>query len=108
MITAMMSLHAINLSTPPRRYSSLTHKPLSSPALQQLSVCRIFLSCEQELYNQSYTMSVIPFQHHYYCHAPFWVESFNYQLLMYVPKCVQFGTSTNKMRISLAIMDWVS
>ena len=37
----------------------------------------------------------------------FWVESLNHQILTYVPKRIHFGSSTFKMRLDLACMDWV-
>jgi len=36
------------------------------------------------------------------------MESFNQQLLSYVPKRIHFGTMTFKIRLNLACMDWVS
>ncbi len=41
------------------------------------------------------------------CRDTFWVESFNHQLLTYIPKRIHFGSSTFEMRMNLAIMDWV-
>lgn len=40
------------------------------------------------------------------CRDTFWIESFNHQLLTYIPKRIHFHTSTFKMRMSLALMDW--
>jgi hypothetical protein len=40
------------------------------------------------------------------CRDTFWVESFNHQLLMYLPKRIHFGTSTFNMRMNLAVLDW--
>ena len=37
----------------------------------------------------------------------FWIESFNHQLLTYLPKRIHFGSTTFKMRMNLAVMDWV-
>ena len=42
------------------------------------------------------------------CRDTYWVESFNHQLLTYIPKRIHFGSSTFAMRMNLAIMDWVS
>eukprot|EP00731_Ephydatia_muelleri_P031416 Em0022g930a len=36
----------------------------------------------------------------------YWVESFNHQLLTYLPKRIHFHTKTFEMRMSLAVMDW--
>ncbi len=41
------------------------------------------------------------------CRDTFWVESFNHQLLTYLPKRIHFGSSTFDMRMNLAILDWV-
>ena len=41
------------------------------------------------------------------CRDTFWVESFNHQLLMYLPKRIHFGTTTFLMRMNLALLDWV-
>jgi hypothetical protein len=40
------------------------------------------------------------------CRDTFWVESFNHQLLAYIPKRIHFGTSTFIMRMNLACLDW--
>ena len=42
------------------------------------------------------------------CRDTYWVESFNHQLLTYVPKRIHFSTTTFRMRLNLALMDWVS
>ena len=42
------------------------------------------------------------------CRDTFWVESFNHQLLTFLPKRVHFHTDTFKMRMNFAVMDWVS
>ena len=42
------------------------------------------------------------------CRDTYWVESFNHQLLTYLPKRIHFGTSTFCMRMNLAVCDWVS
>ena len=39
-----------------------------------------------------------------WCQDTFWIESFNHQLL---PKLIHFGSTTFKMRMNLAVMDWV-
>ena len=36
------------------------------------------------------------------------MESFNHQLLIYLPKRIHFHTKTFEMRMNLAVMDWVS
>lgn len=41
------------------------------------------------------------------CQDTYWVESFNNQLLTYLPKRIHFGSKTFKMRMNLACMDWV-
>lgn len=64
------------------------------------SFCRVY---NVNLANYSY-MTVCNFQ----CRDTFWVESFNHQLLTYLPKRIHFGTSAFKMRMNLAILDWVS
>ncbi len=38
----------------------------------------------------------------------YWVESFNHQLLTYLPKRIHFSTKTFLMRMYLAVLDWVS
>jgi hypothetical protein len=40
------------------------------------------------------------------CRDTFWVESFNHQLLSYLPKRIHFGTVTFVMRMNLACLDW--
>ncbi|KAL5470676.1 hypothetical protein EMCRGX_G028679 [Ephydatia muelleri] len=40
------------------------------------------------------------------CRDTFWMESFNHQLLTYLPKRIHFHTDTFKMRMYLAVMDW--
>ena len=35
------------------------------------------------------------------------MESFNHQLLTYLPKKIHFHTSTFIMRMNLAVMDWL-
>ncbi|KAL5509979.1 hypothetical protein EMCRGX_G005436 [Ephydatia muelleri] len=40
------------------------------------------------------------------CRDTFWMESFNHQLLTYLPKRIHFHTNTFKMRMNLAVMDW--
>ncbi|KAL5510349.1 hypothetical protein EMCRGX_G005879 [Ephydatia muelleri] len=40
------------------------------------------------------------------CRDTFWVESFNHQLLTYLPKRIHFHTKTFEMRMNLAVMDW--
>ncbi|KAL5516911.1 hypothetical protein EMCRGX_G002355 [Ephydatia muelleri] len=40
------------------------------------------------------------------CRDTYWVESFNHQLLTYLPKRIHFHTKTFEMRMSLAVMDW--
>ena len=47
---------------------------------------------------------IITFQ----CRDTYWVESFNHQLLTYLPKRIHFGTTTFCMRMNLALCDWVS
>ena len=42
------------------------------------------------------------------CWDTYWVESFNHQLLTYLPKRIHFHTKTFEMRMTLAGMDWVS
>ena len=42
------------------------------------------------------------------CRDTYWVESFNHQLLTYLPKRIHFHTKTFEMRMNLAVMDWVS
>ena len=42
------------------------------------------------------------------CRDTYWVESFNHQLLTYLPKRIHFGTTTFCMRMNLALCDWVS
>ena len=38
----------------------------------------------------------------------YWVESFNHQLLIYLPKRIHFSTKVFNMRMSLALLDWLS
>eukprot|EP00731_Ephydatia_muelleri_P004640 Em0002g816a len=38
------------------------------------------------------------------CRDTFWMESFNHQLLTYLPKRIHFHTDTFKMRMYLAVM----
>ena len=42
------------------------------------------------------------------CRDTFWVESFNHQLLTYLPKRIHFTTDTFHMCMNLAVCDWVS
>ena len=42
------------------------------------------------------------------CRDTFWVESFNYALLTYLPKHIHFGSTMFEMRMNLALCDWVS
>eukprot|EP00731_Ephydatia_muelleri_P006588 Em0003g836a len=42
------------------------------------------------------------------CRDTFWMESFNHQLLTYLPKRIHFHTNTFKMRMNLAVIDWMS
>ncbi|KAL5469081.1 hypothetical protein EMCRGX_G030274 [Ephydatia muelleri] len=42
----------------------------------------------------------------YWCRDTYWVESFNHQLLTYLPKRIHFHTKTFEMRMNLAVMDW--
>ena len=41
------------------------------------------------------------------CRDTYWVESFNHQLLTYLPKQIHFSTVTFNMRMNLAVLDWV-
>ena len=41
------------------------------------------------------------------CRDTFWIESFNHQLLTYIPKRVHFGDRVFKMRMDFALLDWV-
>ena len=41
------------------------------------------------------------------CRDTYWVESFNHQLLTYLPKHIHFSTRTFNMRMNLALLDWV-
>eukprot|EP00731_Ephydatia_muelleri_P000668 Em0001g668a len=43
---------------------------------------------------------------HFQCRDTYWVESFNHQLLTYLPKRIHFHTKTFEMRMNLAVMDW--
>eukprot|EP00731_Ephydatia_muelleri_P015970 Em0009g394a len=40
------------------------------------------------------------------CRDTYWVESFNHQLLTYLPKRIHFHTKTFEMRMNLVVMDW--
>lgn len=40
------------------------------------------------------------------CRDTYMVESFNHQLLTYLPKRIHFSTVTFKMRMNLAVLDW--
>ncbi|KAL5491271.1 hypothetical protein EMCRGX_G016524 [Ephydatia muelleri] len=40
------------------------------------------------------------------CRDTFWMESFNHQLLTYLPKRIHFHTNTFKMWMNLAVIDW--
>ncbi|KAL5502884.1 hypothetical protein EMCRGX_G009733 [Ephydatia muelleri] len=42
---------------------------------------------------------------HFQCRDTFWMESFNHQLLTYLPKRIHFHTNTFKMWMNLAVMD---
>ena len=42
------------------------------------------------------------------CRDTYWVESFNHQLLTYLPKRIHFSNETFNMRMNLAVLDWVS
>ena len=42
------------------------------------------------------------------CRDTYWVESFNHQLLCYIPKRIHFSMRVFTMRLNLAVMDWVS
>ena len=42
------------------------------------------------------------------CRDTFYIESFHVVVLMYAPKRIHFGDGTYEMRVSLAILDWVS
>lgn len=42
------------------------------------------------------------------CRDTHTVESFNHMMLTYVPKRIHFSTRTFKMRMNLALLDWVS
>lgn len=37
----------------------------------------------------------------------FWIESFNHQLLTYIPKRVHFGDRIFQTRMDFALLDWV-
>ena len=41
------------------------------------------------------------------CRDTYWVESFNHQLLTYLPKRIHFSTKVFDMRMDIALMDWV-
>ncbi|KAL5479631.1 hypothetical protein EMCRGX_G023180 [Ephydatia muelleri] len=41
-----------------------------------------------------------------HCRDTYWVESFNHQLLTYLPKRIHFQEKTFDMRMNLAVMDW--
>ena len=41
------------------------------------------------------------------CRDTYWVESFNHQLLSYLPKRIHFGNATFLMRMNLAVLDWI-
>ena len=55
-----------------------------------------------------YTVATVHFTALSQCRDTFWVESFNHQLLSYLPKRIHFGTRTFVMRMYLAVMDWVN
>ena len=42
------------------------------------------------------------------CRDTYWVESFNHQLLTYLPKRIHFHTKTFEMCMNLSVMEWVS
>ena len=42
------------------------------------------------------------------CRDTYWVESFDNCILIYCPKRIHFADRTFNMRISLAVMDWLS
>ena len=42
------------------------------------------------------------------CRDTYWVESFNHQLLTYLPKRIHFSKKAFNMRMNLAVLDWVS
>ena len=42
------------------------------------------------------------------CRDTFYIESFHVVVLIYAPKRIHFGDGTYKMRVNLAILDWVS
>ena len=62
-----------------------------------------YVSFDQQQYNAMmvYTESLVQ------CRDTFWVESFNHQLLTYLPKRVYFGSATFHMRMDLAVLNWM-
>ena len=56
---------------------------------------------------QLYTMLIHHGYAHMQCRDTYWVESFNHQLLTYLSKRIHFSTPTYRMRMNLAVLDWV-
>ena len=57
----------------------------------------------------SLTTNCICFPHNsFQCRDTFYIESFHVVVLIYAPKRIHFGDDTYEMRVSLAILDWVS
>ena len=42
------------------------------------------------------------------CRDTYWVKSFNNVILIYCPKRIHFADRTFNMRISVAVLDWVT
>ena len=63
--------------------------------------CRVIIDCPHCSLSYHY--------HHFssQCRDTYAVESFNHMMLCYVPKLIHFSSHTFKMRMSLAVMDWV-
>ena len=75
---------------------------------EYLSACPVFL--QSKLYCISFIYSVLNVCCCFFlwqCRDTYYVESFNHQLLVYIPKRIHFSNRVFTMRMNLAIMDWV-
>lgn len=109
-LTAIQVRHVMILDTFPVGWSSLTLKHVrhcskvwrtpTCTAMPMTSVGYVWFS-------QSVLLQYLAYITCIQCRDTYWVESFNHQLLTYLPKRIHFSTRVFNMRMNLAVMDWV-
>lgn len=82
----------------PERFSGHWSLWECSSVNSYLQICRVILSCKLHTLIRS---------SHMHFRDTYWVESFNHQLLCYLSKRIHYSTATYRMRMNLAVLDWV-